>query len=106
MPTLPPPCDACGGPLRPGVVWFGEHLDQRDIDAASDATECDVFFAIGTSAVVYPAAGLVDLARRRGALTVEINPDATAASAGVDVVVQAAAEDALPAIDARLSPLS
>jgi NAD-dependent deacetylase len=106
MPTLPPACDACGGPLRPGVVWFGEHLDQRDIDAASDAAECDVFFAIGTSAVVYPAAGLVDLARRHGALTVEINPDATAASAGVDVAVQAAAEDALPAIDARLSPLS
>jgi NAD-dependent deacetylase len=102
MPTLPPACDACGGPLRPGVVWFGEPLDHEDIEAATKATRCDVFFAIGTSAVVYPAAGLIDVARGHGAMTVEINPDATAASATVDVALAAGAEDALPAIDARL----
>lgn len=102
--VLPPPCPHCGGPLRPGVVWFGEMLDGTVMDASLAATACDVFFAIGTSAVVYPAAGLVDDARRHGALTVEINPDPTAASSTVDVVVAAPAEAALPELDARLGP--
>jgi NAD-dependent deacetylase len=57
---------------------------------------------VGTSAVVYPAAGLVGQARARGALTVEINPEATPASIDVDLAVAQAAEVALPAIDARL----
>ena len=102
LPSLPPPCDVCGGPLRPGVVWFGEHLDPADVDAATTAADCDVFFAIGTSAVVHPAAGLIDIARAAGATTVEINPDATAASAGVDYAIAAGAETVLPEIDARL----
>ena len=102
--TLPPPCPHCGGPLRPGVVWFGEGLDPDTVEASIDAAACDVFFTIGTSAVVYPAAGLIDHARRAGALTVEINPDSTAASGGVDVVLPVAAEAALPALDARLGP--
>jgi NAD-dependent deacetylase len=100
--TLPPPCPHCGGPLRPGVVWFGEALDPDTVEASIDAAACDVFFTIGTSAVVYPAAGLIDHARRAGALTVEINPDSTPASGGVDVVLPVAAEAALPALDARL----
>jgi NAD-dependent deacetylase len=102
--VLPPPCPHCGGPLRPGVVWFGEALDADVVEASLDATACDVFFTIGTSAVVYPAAGLVEHARRHGALTVEVNPDTTPASAGVDVVVAAPAEVALPALDDRLAP--
>ena len=100
---LPPVCDRCGGVLRPGVVWFGESLDPKDITAATMAADCDVFLTIGTSAIVYPAAGLIDIARSRGAATVEINPDATAASAQVDVAVALAAERALPAVDERLS---
>ena len=87
FPVLPPPCPHCGGPLRPGVVWFGETLDAEVMDASLAATDCDVFFTVGTSSVVYPAAGLVDYARRGGALTVEINPDSTPASGGVDVAV-------------------
>ena len=102
LPTVPPECPHCGGPLRPGVVWFGEMLDASVMDASLAATECDVFFTIGTSAQVYPAAGLVDHARRHGALTVEINPDTTAASSVVDVTLTAPAEAALPALDARL----
>ena len=102
--TLPPPCPHCGGPLRPGVVWFGESLDPDTVEASVEATACDVFFTIGTSAVVYPAAGLVDHARRAGALTVEINPDSTPASGGVDIVLPIAAEEALPALDAQLGP--
>jgi NAD-dependent deacetylase len=102
FPHLPPPCPACGAPLRPGVVWFGEALDQRDIAAATTAARCDVFLTIGTSAVVHPAAGLIDLARAHGALTVEINPEATVASGAVDVAIADAAERALPAIAARV----
>lgn len=104
MPSLPPACDVCGGPLRPGVVWFGENLDPSDVDAATTAADCDVFFTIGTSAIVYPAAGLIDIARAGGAATVQINPDATAASRRVDIAIAAGAEQVLPAIDALLGP--
>lgn len=102
--TLPPPCPHCGGPLRPGVVWFGEALDgdvlARCVEAAATA---DVFLTIGTSSVVYPAAGLLEVARGRGAITVEINPDDTPSSAGIDVRLAERAEVALPAIEAALA---
>lgn len=104
FPSLPPMCPDCGGHLRPGVVWFGEPLDERDIAAATEAARCDVFFTIGTAAVVHPAAGLIDLARSHGAASIEINPEPTAASAAADLVVTAGAESALPAIDAQLGP--
>ena len=104
FPVLPPPCPHCGGPTRPGVVWFGEALDPGTVDASLDATACDVFFTIGTSAVVYPAAGLIDHARRHGAMTVEVNPDITPASSGVTVALGGAAETAVPQIDSRLGP--
>jgi NAD-dependent deacetylase len=103
LPALPPTCRHCGGPLRPGVVWFGESLDAAVVDACLEATRCDVFFTIGTSAIVHPAAGLVDRAKRRGAITVEINPECTPASGGVDIVIAQPAELALPVIDERLS---
>lgn len=102
FPFLPPVCPHCGGPLRPGVVWFGEALDPDVVERSVEATSCDVFVAIGTSTMVYPAAGLMDQARARGALTVDINPQATAASGRVDLIVAEAAETALPELDARL----
>lgn len=101
---LPPPCPHCGGPLRPGVVWFGELLDADVFERCADACRCDVFITVGTSAVVYPAAGLVDHARRLGAVTVEVNPESTPASAGVDVVLADRAETALDALDGALGP--
>jgi NAD-dependent deacetylase len=101
LPTLPPRCPHCAGLARPAVVWFGESLDPGVLQAADRATACDVFLTVGTSAVVYPAAGLTHLARRRGALTVEINTDATDASGRVDVVMQGKAEEILPALDLR-----
>jgi len=104
FPVLPPPCPHCGGPLRPGVVWFGETLDADVVERALEATRCDVFFTIGTSAIVYPAAGFLDHARSHGALTVEINPEATPATSTVDVVVPERAETALAALDASLGP--
>jgi NAD-dependent deacetylase len=73
-----PTCPGCGSYLRPGVVWFGEAIPedalQRSFAAASD---CDVFMSVGTSSLVYPAAGLGDIAREAGAVTIEVNPGAT-----------------------------
>ncbi len=104
FPELPPPCPHCGGPLRPGVVWFGEPLDEqvlaRCLEAAASA---EVFFTVGTSSVVYPAAGLLDVARRHGALTVEINPDDTPSSEGIDVRMRERAEVALVELDRALA---
>ena len=96
---IPPRCPHCGDWIRPGVVWFGEPLDPDIVDLATGAANCDVFITIGTSAVVHPAAGLIDLARRHRAYTVEINPEATAATATVDLALRGRAEDVLPKID-------
>ncbi len=74
----PPACPHCGGPLRPDVVWFGEALPLDALQAAVEATEtCQIFFSIGTSGLVEPAASLAYAALKRGALAVEINPAAT-----------------------------
>ena len=94
---IPPRCPHCGNLIRPGVVWFGESLDPDIVDRAHDAADCDVFITIGTSAVVYPAAGFIELARRRGAFTVEINPEATPAM--VDLALRGGAEEVLPQIE-------
>lgn len=102
LPEVPPPCPHCGGPARPAVVWFGEALDPGAIRTAHLAADCDVFVAAGTSALVYPAAGFLHEAAARGAVTVEINPDSTPATAAVHLVVAAPAEAALPALAARL----
>jgi NAD-dependent deacetylase len=98
LPNLPPRCPHCGGLARPGVVWFGESLDPAIVAAANDASACEVFLTIGTSAVVYPAAGLVHQAKRHGAMTIEINTDPTESSGIVDIVLQGKAEDILPAL--------
>jgi NAD-dependent deacetylase len=96
-PEIPPRCPYCGDLIRPGVVWFGEALDPDIVDAATEAASCDVFITVGTSAVVYPAAGFIDLAGRQGAFTVEINPEATPAM--VDLALRGCAETVLPELD-------
>jgi len=100
LPTLPPRCPYCNGLARPGVVWFGESLDPAVVEAATNATACDVFMTVGTSAVVYPAAGLVQHAKRRGAATIEVNTEPTEASRLVDVAILGRAEEVLPALSA------
>jgi NAD-dependent deacetylase len=102
LPELPPRCPHCGALARPGVVWFGESLAPEDIARATSATRCDVFLTIGTSSIVYPAAGLVDMAKRHGATTIEINPQATPATARMDIAISGSAEIVLPEIDRRL----
>jgi len=91
IPDLPPRC-ACGCLERPGVVWFGEGLP-RDVWIRAEA---EVFLVIGTAAVVYPAAGLVDLAKSQGAKVVEINIAETSVSSLVDVSLRGSAAEILP----------
>jgi len=95
----PPRCPHCGGLARPAVVWFGEALDHATLDAALQATACDLFLTVGTSSLVYPAAGLVHEAQRRGAFTAEINLEATPASSAVDLAIHGAAEQILPLLN-------
>jgi NAD-dependent deacetylase len=92
LPEIPPRCPWCHGLARPAVVWFGEALDPRQVARAEAATRCDVFMVVGTSSLVYPAAGLLDVARGTGAFTVEINPDDTPATARVDATLRGPAE--------------
>ncbi|HVY98013.1 MAG TPA: NAD-dependent deacylase [Dongiaceae bacterium] len=74
----PPRCEACGGLCRPDVVWFGEGLPQAEWRAAAEAAEAaDVVLLIGTSATVYPAAELPVIAKRAGAVVVQVNPAPT-----------------------------
>ncbi|MBD9480517.1 NAD-dependent deacylase [Pseudoxanthomonas sp. PXM02] len=96
-------CTACGDRIRPGVVWFGEPLPDDAWDAATEAaTRCTLMLVVGTSGLVYPAAGLPALARRHGATVVEINPEPTALSAEADHVWRATAAQALPHLMAQL----
>ncbi|WP_296211081.1 NAD-dependent deacylase [Psychrobacter sp. UBA3480] len=71
-------CPHCDGYIRPDIVWFGEALPVQAWQAAEDAAaNCEVFISIGTSSLVYPAAGLAQLAKQNGAQVIEINPDPT-----------------------------
>jgi NAD-dependent deacetylase len=97
-----PRCPHCGALARPAVVWFGESLDVGDVERASQAASCDVFLTVGTSAVVYPAAGFARIAQARGAFTAEINLESTPASPLVDLSILGPAEDVLPAVDQLL----
>ena len=99
FPEMPPRCPHCGGLLRPGVVWFGEPIDPEVHARAVAALDCDVCLVVGTSAIVYPAAGLAGEARRHGAFTAEINPETTEASALLDLAIAERAEAALDELD-------
>jgi len=102
LPAIPPPCPHCGGLARPGVVWFGEAIDPAVLEESLAALDCDVCLVVGTSAVVYPAAGLADEARRRGAYTIEINPEATDATPRFDLAIAGRAEEVLDEIERAL----
>jgi NAD-dependent deacetylase len=79
------PCPECGTSMRPDVVWFGEMLPERAWDEATHAcAACDLMLVIGTAAEVYPAAGLIDVARSAGARTIVVNTQSSGAGAGAD----------------------
>ncbi|OFV94062.1 MAG: NAD-dependent protein deacylase [Acidobacteria bacterium RIFCSPLOWO2_12_FULL_54_10] len=100
---LPPICPACRSLLRPGVVWFGEPLPSADwTDATHAAEAADVFLVIGTSALVYPAAHLPQLAKQHGAQLIEINPERTALSSLADLFIQGKAAEAFASIQIHI----
>lgn len=99
----PPRCPACGGTIRPGVVWFGEMLPEAEWETAVTACDdCDVLFSVGTSALVQPAAGLSAQAARRGACVVQVNPNPTPLDGVVSYNLAGAAGTVLPALYERV----
>jgi NAD-dependent deacetylase len=96
---VPPRCPRCGGLLRPDVVWFNEMLPERawaEAEAASRA--CEVFFSIGTSALVHPAASLPLESVEHDAVLVEINPEATPLTARAHHFLQGRSGEVLPSL--------
>jgi NAD-dependent deacetylase len=94
-----PHCGVCGRLLRPDVVWFGEPLPRDQLDrAVTAARSCEVFFSIGTSGIVQPAASLAHAARNRGAALVEVNTDTTPLTPKVDYFLQGKSGELLPAL--------
>jgi NAD-dependent deacetylase len=97
----PPVCRDCGGRMRPDVVLFGEMLPYGVFELASRrAAESDVCLVVGTSAVVYPAARLPEVAKLSGAFVVEVNPERTHLSRACDAVLEGRAGEILPQLDA------
>ena len=102
---LPPRCPHCGAFLRPDVVWFEEMLPEDALARADEAARrAELMLVIGTSAEVWPAAGLAHTAKAAGARVVEVNPEATPLSALADDVLRAPAGIALPALVAAAWP--
>ena len=92
-----PRCAVCGGMLRPDVVWFGESLPRSELEAAVEAArKCDVFFSIGTSGVVQPAASLAFAAHNQGAVVAEVNLEPTPLTSKADYFLQGKSGEVLP----------
>lgn len=95
--ALLPTCRQCRGLLRPHIVWFGESLSPDDLSRCAAALQtCEVLLVIGTSGLVYPAAGFASVAKEAGAFVAEINLDATPQSDLVDLALQGRAKDLVP----------
>jgi NAD-dependent deacetylase len=96
LPELPPKCE-CGGLLRPAVVWFHESLQPDDLIRAQDASSrCDIMFVVGTSGIVYPAAGLPQQAKMNGAFVFEFNLEPSNISGIADISFFGKAGEELP----------
>ena len=94
VPGRPPHCGTCGNLRRPAVVWFGEMLPERELAAAEEAAAaCELMLVVGTSGLVYPAAGLARAARGR---VVILNPEATALDDVADAVLAGTSAALLP----------
>lgn len=100
-----PACDQCGGLMKPATISFGQMLTQESLERAAAATnECDLFLVVGSSLVVYPAAGYPLIAVERGSPLVIINQQDTPHDAAATLVLQAASGEVLPMVVAALAP--
>ncbi len=98
-----PRCEKCDGLLRPDVVWFHEALPEDIWASATKAVQsCDCFLVVGTSAIVYPAAGLIDVAHMAGTDVIEANLEPSAASERADVLLLGPSGTTLPELIKRL----
>ncbi|GAA1480328.1 NAD-dependent protein deacylase [Gordonia sinesedis] len=103
MRVEPPTCPVCLSPIRPGVVWFGEALDGETWQRAESAfAGADLVLVVGTSGIVYPAAGLPERAAARGVPVIEINPEPSGLTRVATHSVRASAAVGLPALVAAL----
>lgn len=103
----PPRCSRCGAWLRPDVVWFGEPLPGDLLaEAAAAAVGCELFFSIGTSSLVYPAAELPFTAQANGATLVEVNPQITPLSSHASFSLRGPAGEVLPKLLDEAWPMS
>ena len=101
----PPVCPACGGAVRPAVVWFGEPLPEGALERGAEAVaEADLVLVVGTSGLVQPAASLPLVAAGRGIPVVEVNPEDTALTPHADWAVRARSAEALPRLLPELRP--
>ena len=97
--AMPPVCQGCGSLLRPDVVWFGEMLPTEAVESASIAARsCDLFLSVGTSSLVYPAAGLPYEALQSGATIIEVNPGETPLSPHAHYTLRGQAGEILPVL--------
>lgn len=94
------PCGETGG-VRPDIVWFGEVPYQMERISALVQT-CNLFVSVGTSGAVYPAAGLVALARRSGAHTVELNLEPSEGVSLFHEAIHGNATEVVPAFVERI----
>ena len=101
-PPTVPVC-ACGALMRPDIVWFGEALDDTILAQTLDAAaSCEALLVVGTSSVVYPAAALPGLAKRHGAIVIEINVEETPLTGAADYTLRGKSGELLPALEALL----
>ena len=97
VPGMPPRCAICGAMMRPGVVWFGEELPRVARYRAEHAAEnCDLCLVVGTSGLVYPAAGMPGVAKDHGAHVIVVNPEPSALDQTADTVLRGPAGVVLP----------
>lgn len=93
----PDACLECGNHLRPDVVLFGEMLPAGAFEFATErAARCELCFVVGTSGLVYPAAGIPEIAKDAGAYVCEVNPERTPLSDICDEVITGKAGEVLP----------
>jgi NAD-dependent deacetylase len=92
-----PPCRTCGGILKSATISFGQSLVEDDlIRADAAARECDLLLAVGSTLGVYPAAGVVPIAKRNGARIVIINAEPTEMDDIADAVLRGPISELLP----------
>ncbi|MBM4055097.1 MAG: NAD-dependent deacylase [Planctomycetes bacterium] len=95
-------CDRCGSWLRPDITWFGDLLDQNIINEATEVIErCNLFISVGTSGLVWPAAGFPETAKHNNAMCIEINPGETEMSYLYHETIRDKAGNVLPKLFQR-----